>query len=166
MSRGLESVRENIVWVLPPQIICAHTCYCRPYLYGLLSLFFFSLWLAFSPSKICLVLLRHILVLPIHTLVAVVIHGLGNLMDTQECMFWACHELGVNYMPKMCIKWVQSVSGHHPSFFGNKMDLTWGRNVKKRSRLFVLPAITTMCAHTMLGVSIGKLHVRQKVSAN
>ncbi len=27
--------------ILPPQIICAYTCYCRPYLYGLLTLFFF-----------------------------------------------------------------------------------------------------------------------------
>jgi hypothetical protein len=37
----------------------------------------FFLWLPFCPSKICLVLLRHILVLPIHTLVAAVMHGLG-----------------------------------------------------------------------------------------
>ncbi len=70
-------------------------------------------------------------------------------------MFWACHELGVNYMPKLCIKWVQSVSGHHPSFFGNKMDLSGlGQKWEKKKQA------VQVYAHTVLGVAKGKSHIR------
>jgi hypothetical protein len=96
-----------------PYIICAHNCHCRQYK-SMAHLFFFP-WLAFCSSKMCLVLPRHILTLSIHFL-------------------GSCYAGS-----KTCITWVQSVSGHHSSCWGKKID-----QAKGKQYFCTLPAIATI----------------------
>jgi hypothetical protein len=58
----------------------------------------------------------------------------------------------VHYKHKMCITWLQIVSGASIIFFQKRMDQAKGRQGKKESgSTFVLPAITTLCTNNVGG---------------
>ncbi len=42
--------------------------------------------------------------------------------------------INIQYIAKTCITWIQSVSGHHPSFCKQKMDQAKGKQKKKRNK--------------------------------
>jgi hypothetical protein len=121
--------------ILPPQIICAYTCYCRPYLYGPLSSFFPLTGL-----------------LPIQDMSSTPQTHLGAAHIHFGCCYYArfgqfnghliMHVLGLSWtrcqlnaqnvhkMGSKCV-WAASI------LFWNKMDLAWGRNGKKSNNNYV-----------------------------
>jgi hypothetical protein len=92
-----------------PNIICVYTCYCRPYK----SIVCFFSWLA---------------------LVQDVSGGVQTHFEFYCARFEAVMNINIHYIAKTCITWIQSVSGHHPTFCKKKMDQTKGKQRKKRNK--------------------------------